>query len=79
MQEEASNSQQIGVLFKEAGGFGRFQLTVQFLVILGILSGSTILYNTWYFQMQPIYECKFPQEDSYRRCTNRDFCGNLEV
>ena len=57
MEEDALNSSRIDRSFKKSGGFGLFQILAHLTIIFGILSGSTVLYNTWYFQMAPLYEC----------------------
>ena len=44
-------------------------------VILGILSGSTILYNIQYMTMQPRYECLSTEDQKYHACKKEDICS----
>eukprot|EP00347_Sterkiella_histriomuscorum_P011808 403371019 len=66
--------------FMKSGGFGRFQKFANLIIIMGILSGSQILYNLWYFQMMPIFECKTANSlDHYHQCSRESFCNNPQI
>lgn len=45
-------------------------------MILGILSGSTILYNIQYMIMEPAYKCLNDDLITYRKCTKEEICTN---
>ncbi|CDW80647.1 organic cation [Stylonychia lemnae] len=65
--------------FRKAGGFGRFQISANLIIIFGILSGSQVLYNLWYFQMRPLYECQNAGESKFYQCKREEFCGNQNI
>jgi len=66
----------------------RFALIAHATVILGILSGSTILYNIQYMTMTPAYKCDIEDIDGtgevvtvsgHRTCTKEEICSHKEL
>lgn len=47
------------------GGSGIFGLVQFLIIVLGMISGATVLYSTNYFNLEPKYYCQNSSNDNF--------------